>query len=163
MLLLRASMIALFEGGMIDAAWPAAETPANSSPANPIAIADFDMAQSPLLGLGSVTPSSNNDPTGGFVQVARKSAKQSPRFDNAPRRANQRVGDAVVLANERDDGTLTCRCPRPADLTRPDPRLTQICVLQRRANVYPRTPEGCARRGAGARGYSGFSWRPPAG
>jgi len=45
-------MIALFEGGMMDAAWPVAETPANSSPANPIAIADFGMAQCPPLVLG---------------------------------------------------------------------------------------------------------------
>jgi hypothetical protein len=46
MLLLRASMIAVFDGGMTDAAWPVAETPANSNPANPIAIADFGIASS---------------------------------------------------------------------------------------------------------------------
>ena len=40
-------MIALFDGGMMDAAWPVAETPANSNPANPIAMADFCMAQCP--------------------------------------------------------------------------------------------------------------------
>jgi hypothetical protein len=76
MLLLRASMIAVFDGGMTDAAWPVAETPANSNPANPIAIADFGIARSPPLAFGSVTPSRrHNDPPGRSVQVARASMR----------------------------------------------------------------------------------------
>ncbi len=52
-------MIALFDGGMMDAAWPVAQTPASSNPANPIAIADFGIAQCPPLAFGSVPPPSN--------------------------------------------------------------------------------------------------------
>lgn len=65
-------MIALFDGGMMDAAWPVAQTPASSNPANPIAIADFGIAQCPPLAFGSVPASQqHHDAAGRSVQVAR--------------------------------------------------------------------------------------------
>lgn len=56
-------MIALFDGGMMDAAWPVAQTPASSNPANPIAIADFGIGHCPPLAFGSVPPPPSNTMT----------------------------------------------------------------------------------------------------
>ena len=67
-------MIALFDGGMMDAAWPVAETPASSNPANPIAMADFCTAQFPPW--RRPRPSSgNNDARGRSVQVGSFTAR----------------------------------------------------------------------------------------
>jgi hypothetical protein len=50
-------MMAAFGGGMKDAAWPVAETPASSNPARPNAIApDFDMVWRPPVVLWPVAP-----------------------------------------------------------------------------------------------------------
>ena len=91
-------MIALFDGGMMDAAWPVAQTPASSNPANPIAIADFGIAQCPPLAFGSVPASpQHHDAAGRSVQVAR--AVMLPEGAKAP--APVPVGDGERVGAER--------------------------------------------------------------
>lgn len=87
-------MIALFDGGMMDAAWPVAQTPASSNPANPIAIADFGIAQCPPLAFGSVPASQqHHDAAGRSVQVAR--AVMLLEGVNAPARVPVGDGERV--------------------------------------------------------------------